>query len=243
MWYNRKTPRRVLVAGSRMKKRRMPPLKRAAKRARREVGLPLSMAPTTKQRTQLSEGAIIEQNRTLYNINMTSIPQGNLPNEREKNKVNILGIKVRWFVQNSTGAPIYFRYALVAPKNATTIGATNFFHGADGAARGLDFANTRNGVQFCFSGINPDLFHILKSGVVKLIGNTSTDNKGNNTQLVQFYYPLKRVITWDDNTSATPTGDSVFFIWWYDNPLNGAGIAASNVALRGCQLTTYFRDD
>lgn len=243
MWYNRKTRRSIKVGGSRMRKRRMNPLVRQNKRARKEVGHPISFAPTTKQRVMLLEGAIVEQSRVQNVLNLVSIPHGNLGSTREKNKVDIKSFKIKFFLQNTTGAPIYFRYAIIVPRDNITPLTTNFFLGPDGTERGLDFANARTGIQFCFGSINPDKYHILKSGAVKLIGNTSTDNKGNNTQLVQFYYPLNRVFTWDNDTTLNPNGDNCFLVWWYDNPLNATGIVPSNVAVRAIQAVTYFRDD
>lgn len=225
------------------KRRKTPMLKRMAKKARLEVGLPLSTRPTTKQRVMLSESATTDANRTLYSVAMTDIPSGATGSTREKNKVNVLGFQVKFFVQNTTGAPIYMRYAFITPRSAPNIALANFLLGPDGAERGLDFGTGRSGIQLCFSSINPDLYTILKQGKRKLIGNTSTDNVNNNTQYLKMWLPLKRIITFDQTSSILPQGDNVYFCWWYDNPLNAAATPASNVTVRAIQAVTYFRDD
>lgn len=233
--------------GAIVRKRRLPPLARATKRAKLHIGTRMPIARKSKTRVTGTNAGSIDT-RALYVQSVTDIPFGTGINERAKDNVRIKGFKIRGELRNSQETQlIVFRMAIVASKNANLPTATNFLKGYD-TDNGLTLGTARSGIQNCMYGINEREFSVVWQKTIRLAprlaNNASTIYDNTKAQRkVSAYVKLNRTLQWDSAVDADPASDRLFFVYWCDNPVENAGGASIlNAMYRGYEIVTYFND-
>lgn len=177
--------------------------------------------------------------RTLTTHRLDYIPHSTTTNiwaYRQRHQIYVSGFKICMEMTNLQPTRLYFNFAVVSPKHATTVSTTDFFREPGGSdSKGRNFDNTLSALEFHCNAINPDEYTILKhermlvAGDVPATRGSGTDNwVGHaNNQVRTYWIPLKRQIRFDspsDNHSQTP----MYAVWWCD--VFGTATAVTPVA-------------
>lgn len=88
---------------------------------------------------------------------MANIPRSAGIDDRERDAINLVGLRIYMSFRNSLNQPLGIRVALMAPKASTYITNTNFFQGYNNS-RGVNFATTLTSPEFIDNSINRDLY-------------------------------------------------------------------------------------
>lgn len=245
------TPKRrpVKTAVLVVRKRKATPLKRAKKRARLEVGVARAPKLGFKTRIVGLQDTVTLSSRVLYSSTITDIAYGTAIDQRQRDTVLVKGFKI-WFhvkVPQGVTIPRVLRIAVISAKN-NTIASSNFLKGY-GNDNGLDFQDTRNGIEMTKSQINPREYVTLWQTKIMLPpGNQNATaapyDKHNGVHMISKYVPLNRVLMWDSSLSIEPDSDRCYMVYWLDDPLAPPGTApAVDQLLMSNQVVTYFIDN
>lgn len=219
------------------------PLRRAGRWARSKLGKRRSRSysrPTKKMRligenvgksttkkTYVGTGGGLVQfhdSRTLYAESLTTLAKqtgaGEI-NKRERDIVNMRGIKFCWEIANRTNEPMHFNWAVVTPKVSPGILSVDFFRQYD-TARSETFSSGMSSNELSCLPINPDRY-IIHTHKRFLMGPANgqvapawSTNKSNFMKITR-YLPIKRQMAYD--TPTAPSGvvnRGIFVVWWCD---------------------------
>lgn len=184
--------------------------------------------------------------RTIYSFELTDLGEGYDRDQRLRKIINLRGFKICLELLNKASNSLYVNVAVLSPKDSNGgISATSFFRGND-YARGIDFGNALNGLEFHCLPINTDKYNILSHQRYQLVSGTGTgttvDLQSRNHTTLDFYVKLNRQLRYDSG-SSTPTDGAVYLVVWCDT--FGAQTAQTPVAAQ-LQMTrravTYFRE-
>lgn len=205
---------------------------------------------STSKRREIAQDVtgLSSASRTLFTVDMANIPHGgdNNINERQRNLINLRGVKICMEVQNRVTDALYFNIAVLVPKRAASVTNTDFFRSST-AERAVDFDPTAlTGLQFHCLPINSDKYKILWHKRRQLIGidNTAlTAQSGKSYMTIQKYIKFKRQVRFNNNTDVVAEGASPFVVYW----ASGFNTAASQGAANGAfavqrRFVTYFRE-
>ena len=197
---------------------------RRAKRARfsaSNIGEPVGSATAKQCRTGQRDHQVIST-RTLYNEGLFDIGRGDERYQRERDIINVRGVKICMEFSNRSTNPMYFHWAIIHPKDGKSgIGAPDFFRNqANGGQRGAAFANSLSAEQFHCLPINTDIYTIIRHRKMVLgpaVGSTvfsarNTKNYGN----VSEYIPIKRQVRYVGPGAANPASGQLWLVFWCD---------------------------
>lgn len=216
-WRNR----RGIRAG--FKRGRKAVLARKAKRQRfstTNVGESVGTS-SAKRVIQINSDPVAKNTRELNVVDLTDIPHStdNSINARQRNVVNVRGVKLCMEVSNSNGAPLYFNMAILSAKDGVAgIQTANFFRASTGE-RAVDFDQTLTGLEFHCLPINVDKYTVLKHKRFRLIGTSQasfTERTGKSYMNLDFYMKLNRQLRWDQTSGIQPISGGVFLVYWAD---------------------------
>lgn len=226
-------------------------LQRAAKRRRfapSNLGHPAG-ADTAKRHQASNLDSSPRSDRTIYDFNVTLVPKTttNVIDQRQRDLINMRGVKICMEVTNNTADPLYFNLAVISPRNkaAVVVSNTNFFR-ANVASRAVNFDSTSlNGLDYACRPINTDEFIVLRHWRYTLIGTDNTSGtvamSGKNTRVIMKYVPIKRQIRYD--SSSNPINGNVFVVYWAAKYASPSGVSpVANQYNTTQELITYFRE-
>lgn len=229
------------------RKRRSTPRKQAARlRVGHPVGTSTSKYRQTGQRS-IDIGPPLND-RTLYAFDLTGIPQGDEPTMRERDLINLRGIKVCMEVVNTTPAPLYFNFAIISPKGEVNLNPIEFFRSYSDN-RGTDFESPNiSSLDYHCRPINTDVFNILHhKRYVLTTGDAASKGEvyqGNAAIRVMRYFPIKRQVRYrrqlegEGDFCTTP----IFFVFWTAIAGFGTETAPQEAFRTDTRIVTYFRD-
>lgn len=205
---------------------------RAKKRfSPRNFGEPVGTGGAKRFETDDSE-IVSRDTRTQYIHSLLDIPQGTAINQRERNVINMRGIKLCMEIKSLCNEPLYINVAVLAPKDGVTAVSTNDFFRASGATeRARDFSITCNSNEFHCLPINTDRYTILKHKRLRIIpqgaGTTTTVSlNGFSYANLNWWIPIKRQIRFNADTGSPVSGE-VSLVYWADKFHTAAGTAIS----------------
>ena len=184
--------------------------------------------------------------RSLYNVNMLQLTrtQNNEINQRQRDIVNIRGIKTCVEMENLSARPLWVHTALIVPKNkSTTFGSGDFFRGSDNSdRRSEDFSLALDSIQMRCLPINTDEWHIICHKRTRLAGTSSNDKTGSTSAALDVYSKVNRQFRFEgsgSNTCVTP----IYFVYWADNiGIIAGSLPAAGAFNLGFRNITYFRE-
>lgn len=251
-WQNRKT---IYRAARSIGKFAMARRKRRGAKRKLQFGASqrsgLGNAARTAESKRSSQAAGIFQFinfRTLYAIDMLSIPQtgiGDVIDQRERDVLRVKGVKTMVIAKTTNDIPVMMHYALVTWKNQGNVASNvNFFRQFD-SERGLDF-DTASGSSMVFNNypINSDVMHIhyhKKQVIGNASDNATTEAIRNNAvryhkRWTKFY----RQVRYNDLDVANNT--NLYFIYWYDRLVQVSGAIPAGGVQVCVEAVTYFND-
>lgn len=205
-----------------------------------------------KTTARLDDRSIVSySSRSLQQWNIFQIGAGGNIDDRQRDIVNVRGLKICLEIQNTTAVPIWIRMAIVIPKGSSTVSTTDFFRGyAD--ARGTDFtvgsATGLNSNDLRCLPLNPDVMDIVWQHKIFLVGNTDTPSNetinfqwGSNYKTVDKYIPIKRQLLYDGST-ISPNGRTPVFIMWGVNIIGNQGAAVANAYRMFKRFIIYWKE-
>lgn len=228
--------------------------RRSNKKRKRSHNYPLSHVgePTRNfhsKRNQVSQqDAIGLSTRTLWQNDLTQIPQAVGEATRERGLINAKGIEVAFSFKNRLDRMLFANVAIIAPKHRTSIvNNTNFFRG-NGGSRGVDFGIALGALEIHYLPINTDRYNVLRHYRYQLgpdsAATTEPVNPGtgpHNFLSKKMWIRLNRQLRYDDSTSTCDT--PIIFVYWFDQPSAASGSATvSNAVDVGLMHTMFFTD-
>jgi len=204
---------------------------------------------TSNCKVNTDTGSAQRETRTLHIINCTDMAHtsANEINARNRNLVNVRGIKICAEVNNQLNEPLYLNMALLSVKNGNVVSNVDFFRSPDASqTRSRNFANTLTSMDFHCLPLNSDQFTILKHKRYRLNGKeTNNDyvaNNGNTFMNIDWYKPIKRQIRFDEN-AQTLAETPIYLVYWCDRfgALTGT-VSQANAMRFTWRVLTYFKE-
>jgi len=194
--------------------------------------------------------------RNLYQYLMTDIPLTAVNDDilRRSSSIFVTGCDINVGIRNRQGCPLFVNIALVSPTASNVVSVNNFFAN-DGTVtnqRYIDFNTaSRTARQLHFSNINAQNYVVLHhhreqlnvTGDGDVVSSRANRGGGDSDWFIyKKFVPVRRVITYDDNTGASATSPIWFLIWVdrWDAPAGGTPV--TNAADMYIHNTTYFKD-
>jgi len=214
--------------------------------SRRKIGEHVA-STNAKSRQLASETGIARNSRTIYSLDLTTIPRVDDISGRERQHVNMRGFKICMQITNILDNPLYFNQAVIAPKSTDTgVTTANFFRN-NTSDRTVDFGNALSSLEFHCLPINSDDYVILKHTRHLLLSRTaSTTNHhrqyGSSYIDIDYYVSLKRQVRYIKGESSTATDGRVFHVFWFDARGAASGAVPASCATTGFRIVSYFRE-
>lgn len=214
------------------------------------VGQPVGV-DNGKHHQSLNTNPTSKSTRTLYDRGLFSgIVRGQNLNNRERNIIDVRGVRVCMELHNTSTSHLLFNIAVISPKaaaDAIAITSTNFFRSEDNTdSRGDDFADALTSNEFHCLPINTDLYTVLKHQRMVLApapGDATTfqSNTRDNYTTLQFWVPIKRQIRYE-NSTGEPVDGNCFVVYWADQAMKAGGTTAVPSYEVTERFLTYFRE-
>lgn len=200
----------------------------SARRAKFErLGRPLTRGGTARLTSQTTtddpnEAALITVGKFADMI----LRDGESPNSRNRDLVNVTAIKNTMIIRNRYTTPLIVNVAYIISRDSqiASVSPVNFFRDDDavGNDRGTDFANTLSAVDLGYLPINSDRYDVLKRhtfilgphGSVTQSGSPPADRFNDavpNWKALSDYIKVNRQIRYD--ASGDPRNDINLVIW------------------------------
>lgn len=180
--------------------------------------------------------------RTLHWANVSDIPKldaTHVLNSRERDVVNVAGVKIFIELRNLDGGPLWYRWAVVSCIGFEVPDEAEFFRGDYSTSRAMDFGTNRTSLEFNEAPINTDDYIIHASGKVQLAAMTDAsgnfqDETYDSYTMVKKYIPINRQLRFNGENLAH---ERLWFVFWADKVMQPAGSVA--VAARWQQLLRH----
>lgn len=210
---------------------------------------------TAKRREVLNNSSTSLTTRTLYVNQVTLLPKTatNDINSRQRDLINLRGVKICLAVNNTGGNVLYFNYAVIAPKRLSElVGGTtipSFFRSSSDDARSVNFSSALNAIEFKCLPINVDEYSVLMhrrytiapyQDAGGITGPFNTQSK--NWMHMMKYQRIGRQMRYNV-AQSTPNNNPIYCVFWADQMSTGTGgVAVANAFTVSERLVTYFRE-
>ena len=224
---------------------------RARARARRSVGQRVGTSST--KRIALGTGDAASQlNRPDRFLNTQQVPfpfEGTTPENRERNLINLRGIKLCF--EFSAGQELLIggayrdrqatiNLAVVSNKKQSASGVfdnTHFFRALDGLHRAEDFDTVSRSIDFHCRPINSDEFNVHAHHRTVIAGEAVESIP--TVRRIMKYIPIKRQIRFD--VSGVPD-TRIWVVWWVALAGEDQTASFNNIYKYQWSMCTYFKD-
>lgn len=224
---------------------RTPKWKRAAREKKGSADL--GHAPSRQEPRKNSRQSAVTgiDNKTFFNVPVINIEKdvasNDAINKRNRDLVVHKGSKICFDIKNRLKVPIYFNWAVVIPKAATTVSNSNILRGARGE-RDLLLDNSRTYMDLKCNPINTDLYKVVRHRKMTILPDSDKGtniNEGRDYVFMEEYIKTNRKLYFDGDT-ATPL-QNMFMVWWCDYYNSPTG-ATSLTADVNWKIVDYFHD-
>lgn len=231
--------------------RARPRSKRMSKRrwqaaARRSVALPRNYA-TGKTNVGFETETEVVLNQALKVASCIRIGKGVNINQRLRDSAIISGVRIQYAFRNLNSSSGFVNWAVVHPKDETTISDSqvDFFRDYTNSRAWNANATNKNGLEWSYAAINPDKIDILRRGKFMLGGNTGTQSSSpvkDDVKEIDLYVKLGRSFTWDTEELGQEPYENIYFVWWFAIPNDASGRNLGDGVQTNGKIITYFRE-
>lgn len=200
-------------------------------------------------------GLIAQGTKSLLTLPLTHIVQGAAIDQRERQTLRIVGIKINGYFVNSYGVdfgvspqvPVIVNIAVVFPKHDVTLPDTGFFRREGGIVRGQNFTDTGNlcGMDYATKQINSDKIGVLwrkKIWLSNAVTNSGfSSGSAASSKMFTKYLPLYRSVQYS-GTTGDSCDDKLYLIWWCSAPSEPTGAGAAKGINYQLRVNTYWRE-
>lgn len=221
---------------------------RARRIQRRRIGDRMGYRPKTSG-SSLNPTAY--GTNTLVRAYIDDIGEGEDPNQRQYNSINLKGFRMNLNWRNEMDFPIRVCCAVISPKTAGTQESptiTQDFFRAYGIERGGPFPVPGQGIAYddwVNTPINADKYVILHRWDFSLGAKHGEDHQvyGKSIKAMQKWVPIKRRINYDAQNNDTPQHGRIMLCWWAVRFMatTTTGVE-SNAVTHSYKIVTYFSD-
>jgi len=230
--------------------------KRRAANISNKAGIGVQPGAGTSQKEQMLNGnAALFDSRTLYANELTLIGKATGANEintRQRQIINVSGFSVSGMFVNNDTKHMFINCAILSPRNnnATTIQADGFFRDYN-ASRDINFSLGLSGYRMAHLPVSTDKFRVLahtrlRCGAAALAGDGGgllpANQAVSNTASFKIWCPLKRNLTYNDDTTNDCEA-KVFFVFWMTDTMAQADAAVIDAQVTGAiHAVTYYTE-
>jgi len=189
-----------------------------------------------------------QPSRVLFVHELSDIPEGPAPNQRNRNQVNYRGVRLCGnFINTADAANLFFNYAILSPKNGYSINTAGFFR-SNAEERAVDFdAVTNTSMDYHCRPINADKYNIITHKRIKIAArNTIIQNVSSSSIRVMRYVSIKRQLRYNregfEEVSTEKCVTPIFLVYWYDVEGLGAGADQADLLNVDLRCIAYFRN-
>lgn len=239
----KKTYRRFRKARSRRTKRggsRRLTNGRPSKRAR--IGEPVGYA--TGKRFEIDSPLNNYDTRTFYQLDPLQIIRGDTLDSRNRDMINLRGIKATFLFKNAKTKPLQINWACVASKKRGAVDGSDWWRSNEGTSRQQDFDVNADAMTMHNSAINTDEFTVLFHKRFTLISPEADGlwhaKTGNGRPWVQMekYVKINRQIRFEGSSSLSE--QRISFVWYCTEPGDPQGHVAQVGGLQVQAKTVCF---
>jgi len=187
-----------------------------------KIADPVASIPA-KRAQIIEEHSIFKNTRKLYGQKLIEVDFGDNINQRQRNIINVSGLKICCELKNLTNDPLYVNFAILSPKAGVDpsqdIDTTDFFRASDSNDRSKDFSTQLTSTEMHCLPINADKYTVLKHQRTTLVaaatGGDTVSLTGKSYMNLDWWIPMKRQFRFD-GTVGTPDNGQVYFVYWFD---------------------------
>lgn len=210
---------RVFMAARKLQRTWRKFKKSPAKSHRREIGENVQRNEKARVVATINSDSTVNC-RSLQSYDMSVIPEGSSPEQRDRNIAFVSGFKLCLELRNLNAEALNINVAVVSPKKAQNVTVANFFRGFSNE-RGADFDNAGlSANDYKCRPINADLYSILMHKRINLNGIAPISTKkeyGATYGYLDTYIKLGRQLRFERTAvnvelCTTP----IFLIMWCD---------------------------
>lgn len=217
-------------------------------RARRTVGVPRNYS-TAKTAVGYNTTAVAKFNQQLHVASCVRISKGTGIDQRLRDTCVVSGVRIMFSVRNENGFNCFLNWAVIHPKDETTITAStaDFYRDYNDDRSWNANAANKNGQEWSYASINTDKFDVLRRG--KFLLGAAPDaasvvvrsNVKDSEKEMDIYVKLGRSFTFDNDMGSEPF-ENIYFCFWFAGPLQPAGTATGDGLTESTKIVTYFRE-
>lgn len=215
----------------------------AKKKARWRVG---ERVGSSNAKSVSAEWALItRQDRSMYSHNITAPAKGDEINQRERNIINLRGVKICFETRLSAGVPggekCYFNMAMVTnktDKSTSLFDTSGFFRAPGSTAREVNFNGISMSIDKHCLPINSDKFNILFH-IRRKMKKGAPGFDAHDQMTIEKWVPIRRQIRYDN---AGAPACQVWLVWWYTIANKDTIISGPDTAIESCSVVSYFRE-
>lgn len=185
-------------------------------------------------------------NKLLFSVPVIEVEKNVAADEsihkRSRDIILHKGSKICFDVKSRLKVPAYLNCAIVIPKSANTVNATNILRG-NSAEREVAIDNTRSYLDLRCMPINTDLYTVVKHKRMTILPDSdksTTVSEGRDYRMIEEYIKTNRKIYF--NGSASTPLQNMFMVWWcdyYNSPTGGLTTLTLDV---NWKIIDYFHD-
>lgn len=183
----------------------------------------------------------------LQDLHLSAISQGTSVNQRERQMINIKGIKLTEFsqvistnVQGAWARTLVVRSKYSASEEGTTELETDLFRGTN--QRAINYQGTKGGSHKCFFPINTDKWEVFYDKTVYL--NSGTQPQPDTRMSKDIWIPVNRRINYD-GTASTNVQGGLYLIFFHDSPAYSGTVVDTDTThsiSRRLDAIVYYHD-
>lgn len=188
-----------------------------------------------------------QNNQVLYRDNAIVITKGTGLDDRERDLVNIRGVKLQAQYNNDTTLPVTCHIALIQPRKTQAVGTDDFFRGTLGTRRGVDFTSFLTGLEQNCMHINTDLYTVLFHkrfilGPADNATNTAISSTRHPTfKVFNRYVRINRQVRFAGD-DTTPIDGNLVWVRWYVRWNQTGGQASAATMTVNERMTVLYRE-
>lgn len=229
--------------------------RRKATNISNKSGIGVQANTGTNQKEMMMNGNVAQfDGRTLYANELTLIAKAGATNDintRQRQIIHVSGFSIKGFMSNNSARHVFLNVAVLSPRNnnATTVAADGFFRDYN-ASRDINFSTGLSGLRMHVLPISTDKFRILAHKRLR-VGPAAPDGSTapivynvspGNSCYWDMYVPLKRNLTYNDDTDTNCESKVFFVLWFSDGTASNTDPTVLNQMTGSIHAVTYYSE-